>query len=589
MSYAEEIKNRIFSGHSVSPVRVVIYARVSTDNEGQRDSCSNQVDLAKRFIQDHGNIVSTGVYVDDGISGKSDYNRPQYNAMLEKIEAGEVDLVITKSLSRLNRNQLNALMLTSVLVEHECTVLTLEDGQVHDFEDIGSDLIHSLSFAIDAQYVKRQSINGHKTQELRCERKELTAKDISFGYRWHKESKTISIDKGEAEAVTFIFEEYVYKSSTPAAIRKVLDSRDIHLSEKTISSILQDERYVGRFFINKRTSRLGTGKAKSRRIKLPKEEWVLVERPDLQVIDTELFDLAQKIRETRQTIYEKPEKGAMQARFQGSHLFAGKIFCAECGKPFHFGHADRKGTVPIYRIKSHGDCVSPMNRLYEEDIEQITRAALKAVVDRQEDACRALEKILVECVRASKGNADTAEKLKKQKAGKEKQIDCLIEALSEGGLADAARQRIKEKINGIENSIAELTASIKDTEAQTIGEDSIESRITAIRAAITELRSFTTITRERVLNYIDRIRVYSTGDMDMILKSGSTIRIPRIKPAEDYSKDNQPHEEGVGKMGRQGVRCSSPGACPAPLRRALRPRRSGPGSCGDWHGSGPKW
>ena len=193
MNYAEEIKKRINDTNTES-VKAVIYARVSTDTDGQKESCANQVDLAKKYIESHPNIYLMNVYVDDGISGKNDFNRPQYNEMVEEIETGGVDLIITKALSRLNRDQLNSLQLTSILIEYNTTVLTLEDGQVHDFEDMNSDLLHSIKYAIDAQYVKQQSINGRKAQELMCERKELSAKDCAFGYDWHRDSKSRTIN-----------------------------------------------------------------------------------------------------------------------------------------------------------------------------------------------------------------------------------------------------------------------------------------------------------------------------------------------------------------------------------------------------------
>ena len=97
--------------------------------------------------------------------------------MLQRLSDDGFDLILTKALSRLNRDELNSLMLNSMLLEHNATVLTLEDRQVHDFEDMNSGLLHSIKYAMDAQFVKQQSINGRKTQELRCERKELSAKD----------------------------------------------------------------------------------------------------------------------------------------------------------------------------------------------------------------------------------------------------------------------------------------------------------------------------------------------------------------------------------------------------------------------------
>lgn len=81
MSYAEDIRQQLNNDNS-APIFAVIYAQVSTDNEGQKDSCSNQVALAKTYVSNHSNIQVVGTYVDDGISGKNDFTRPQYNAMM---------------------------------------------------------------------------------------------------------------------------------------------------------------------------------------------------------------------------------------------------------------------------------------------------------------------------------------------------------------------------------------------------------------------------------------------------------------------------------------------------------------------------
>ena len=545
MSYAENLKQKLNNDNS-EPISAVIYARVSTDNDGQKDSCSNQVALAEKYIANHPNIQLVGTFVDDGISGKNDFTRPQYNAMLQLISEGKADLIITKALSRLNRDQLNSLMLRSMLVEQNATVLTLEDNQVHDFEDMGSELLHSISFAIDAQYVKRQSINGKKTQELRCERKELSAKDCqSYGYDWHSDTKTITVNEDEAEVVRRIFEEYVYRNGTPASIQKALKMEGIRKSSRTISNMIQDERYIGKFYINKRTSKLGTGQTKSKRIQLPKEQWVLVERPDLQIVDTELFEMAQRIHQTRITVYEKPDKKTTQARFQGTHKYAGKIFCPDCGKPYHFGYSDRAKTKPIYAIKSHSECTNPVNRISETDLEEITRQALKKTIDQQNEVCKTLEAVLTECVEASQNNGNELSKLKQQKSARENQIDSLIDALSEGGLTEAAKDRIKSKINTITEEIDNLTEVIKDKESSKLSVSYVSDKIAEIKSAIAELRNFTEIDRDRILNYIERIELPANGDVNMLLKSGQVITI--------VATDNSDFSEGgsVVKKGKQ--------------------------------------
>ena len=172
MNYAKIIQQKIYDGITDPPVRAAIYARVSTDNEGQKESCDNQVELANNYALSHPAIKIIGTFVDDGISGKNDYNRPQYVALLNMIETDSIDLIITKSLSRLNRDQSNSLYLSKLLMEHNATILTLEDGQIHDFEDMGMQIVHTISYLFDEQYVRRQSINGRKTHELRCERKQ---------------------------------------------------------------------------------------------------------------------------------------------------------------------------------------------------------------------------------------------------------------------------------------------------------------------------------------------------------------------------------------------------------------------------------
>lgn len=557
MSYAQDIRYKLNTDCQES-IRAVIYARVSTDNEGQKESCANQVDLAQTYISKHPNITLIGIFIDDGISGKNDFSRPQYGEMVQLLQCGGFDLIITKALSRLNRDEYNSLVLSNLLLANKATILTLEDNQVHDFEDLNSSLLHSISYAIDAQYVKRQSMSGKKTQELRCKNKILSAKDCSYAYDWHKEDKTISINEGQAEIVIFIFEEYVYRNGTPASIQRMLKEKGINMSSRTISNIVQDERYIGNFYINKRTSKLGTGQTKSIRIQLPKEQWVLVERPDLQIIDKDLFDMAQRIHHSRITIYEKPDKETTQAYFRGIHLYAGKIFCPVCGKPYQFDYADRKKTHPIYHIKSHSECSNPIRRIDEADMEEITRHALKQIVDQQSEVLRSLEAILVKCVKTSQNSGDEINLLRKQKASREKQIDNLIETLTEGGLTDAAKKRIKMKINTITDELDNLTTSIKDKESNKLNFSYVTDKIAEIKSAISELCKFTTIDRDRILNFIERIELPASGDIDMVLKSGQKITITQQETKDFSDGDN------VSKTGSQDVRCSMPEAYQMP-------------------------
>lgn len=547
MNYAEELKKKIYGEETPeNAVDAAIYARVSTTNLGQRESCNNQVAYAMDYISKHPNIKLQKIFIDDGISGKNEDNRPEYQKMLQMIRDGKIQAVIIKDYSRPNRSN-NSFELEDILVENDATFINLAYGRVDDLEDPDAALARHIQYIVDANFVKAQSRKGRMTQRLRCKNKILSAKDCSYGYTWNPDDKTITINAEQAKVIQWIYEEYVYRNGTPASIHKKLNDKGIKICGRTVSNLIKDERYIGNFYINKRTTKLGTGHRKSKRIKLPKEEWVLCERPDLQIVDRELFEMAQRIHRARIAVYEKPDKEATQARFRGTHLFAGMIFCSTCGKAYQFGHADRQKALPIYRIKSHSDCTNPVRRIFEQDLEQITRQALKQIMDQHDEVCRSLETILTEIVTASQDNETEIVKLKKQRVSREKQIDNLIDQLSEGGLSEAAKNRIKNKINKITEEADRLADAIHGKESSKLDSTYVDEKMVSIRKAIADLRNFTSIDRDRILNYIDRIEMQPNGTIDLILKTGQVITISQPDTI-DF-----PDGHSVGKLRIQDV------------------------------------
>ena len=569
MHYAIIIRERIFGETTFTdPVRAAVYARVSTRNEGQKDSCDNQVKTATDFVTDHKNLTlsSSLVFVDNGMSGKSVTNRPEYLRLMRSVEDRSIDLIITKTCSRLFRSTLDAQIFLSKLLTNNVVLLTLEDHKVWDFEDQNDVMMFAIRSVFDASVSRTQSDAGKGVQARRIRDKKLTAKDVVPGFRWDSVKKIIEKDPMCAENIVKIFKIYVYQNGTPASICQWLKDENItfprgrrdpetkehyveniYLSEKTISHIIQNPKYIGNFYINQRSSKY-VGGQESIRYQLPEEEWVLCERPDLQIVDADLFNMAQRLHKMRITVFEKPDKKAVQARFQGTHIFAGKVFCPVCGKPYLFGFADRKKTVPIYRLKNHSDCPNPIRRVYEQDLEEITRQALKKVLDQQDAVCTSLERILTNIVENSQNNGGDIDKLKKQRATREKQLDNLIDQLSEGELTDASKKRIRDKINRITEEVDKLEGVIRDEESTRLDDSFVSDKLANIRAAIADLRKFTVLDRERILNYIDRIDLPPNGDVEIFLKSGQVI-------TADQKKTDFSGRKSVGKKGIQGVRC----------------------------------
>lgn len=96
--------------------KVCAYARVSTDSGRQEDSLENQKDTYERLISANPEYEFAGVYADQGISGYCE-NRPSFQSMMEQARRGEIDLIITKSLSRLARNTVTVLKAARELKE----------------------------------------------------------------------------------------------------------------------------------------------------------------------------------------------------------------------------------------------------------------------------------------------------------------------------------------------------------------------------------------------------------------------------------------------------------------------------------------
>ena len=154
---------------------------------------------------------------------------------------------------------------------------------------------------------------------------------------------------------------------------------------------------------------------------------------------------------------------------------------------------------------------------------------------------------MTEIVEASQNSGDEIDRLKKQRASREKQLDNLIDQLAEGGLTEAARNRIKAKINNITEETDRLTETINDKENNKLDDSYVTEKLASIRAAIADLRNFTSIDRDRILNYIERIDMQPNGDIEILLKSGQVI-VAKQQNDNDFTDG-----DSVGKKGIQDV------------------------------------
>ena len=125
-----DIRSKLNLGISLSNInlRVTYYVRVSTDNVLQINSLNNQIEYFYEMIKNNSNWEYIDGYIDEGISGTTDYKRDNFMKMIEDAKNDKFDLIITKEISRFSRNTLDSIKYTRKLLSYDVCVLFLNDN-----------------------------------------------------------------------------------------------------------------------------------------------------------------------------------------------------------------------------------------------------------------------------------------------------------------------------------------------------------------------------------------------------------------------------------------------------------------------------
>lgn len=204
--------------------RVCAYARVSTDSRRQEDSLENQMETYERLITGNPEYEFIGVFADQGISGYCE-NRPQFQRMMEKARAGELDLIITKSISRFARNTVTVLKFARELKELGVGIF-FEEQNINTLSGDGEIMLAVLaSFAQEES--RSMSENNKWSIRKKFERGEVMITTSHFlGYDKNEYGDLI-VNRKEAEIVSLTFDLYTSKADFDCGIRNSTVSAEI--------------------------------------------------------------------------------------------------------------------------------------------------------------------------------------------------------------------------------------------------------------------------------------------------------------------------------------------------------------------------
>ncbi len=312
-------------------MKVAAYCRVSTDSDEQETSYEAQCRHYTDYINGNPEWELAGIYADEGISGTSTKHREQFNKMISDCEAGQIDMIITKSISRWARNTIDSLQNIRKLKDLGIPVL-FEKENINTMDAKGEVLITIMS-SLAQQESESISKNVRMGIQYLYQQGKGRLNTAQFlGLDKGEDGKTLVIVPEEAALVRRIFREYL-EGYSPNMIANGLMQDEI-LSpagkttwyQSTIDSILRNEKYCGDLLLQKYyVADVLSHKLVKNQGQLPQ---YFVEDAHEPIIPKEVFYQVQGELQRRSMLKNDPSK----FRFGAKAALTGRLICGKCGR-----------------------------------------------------------------------------------------------------------------------------------------------------------------------------------------------------------------------------------------------------------------
>lgn len=334
--------------------KAAIYLRLSKEDgdfsfSGEKlesDSISNQRLLIMEYLKKHPEITVVREYCDDGFTG-ANFERPDFNKMMDAVRAGEIDCIVVKDLSRFGREYIGS----GEYIQKVFPRLGIRFIAINDHYDnaqpgaADNELVLPFKNLMNDSYCRDISIKVRSNLEAKRRNGQFVGTRVVFGYMRSPDNKNqLVIDPEAAPVVQDIFKWKVeglspaqiadqlntanvpspieYKKAKGSKQRTCFQTKQVALwSAVAIYRILKNEIYTGTLVQGKTTS--PNHKVK-KTVTKPSNEWSRTENAHDPIIAPAQFDLVQRLMQddTRSPVGTK-----------GVHPFSGKIFCVDCGSP----------------------------------------------------------------------------------------------------------------------------------------------------------------------------------------------------------------------------------------------------------------
>ena len=499
-----------------------LYERLSRDDElqGESNSISNQKQMLEDFARRNG-LPNPTHFTDDGISGTR-FDRPGFLAMMEEVEAGRVEAIVIKDMSRLGRDYLKVGQVMEVLRQRGVRLIAINDGVDSLKGDDDFTPFRNIMNEFYARDTSRKIRSVFKAKGMSG--KHLTG-TVIYGYLWDEKREHWLVDEEAAEVVRRIF-SLTLEGYGPYQIACKLSADRIeipvvHLARfnegvnrskpvkdpygwgsSTIVNILKKREYLGHT-INFKTRKHFKDK-KSHYVS--EDEWTIFENTHEAIIDQQTFDLVQKI---RSNVRRYPNGWGEAAPLTGL------LYCADCGGKMYVHRTNNGKRISQYTCSNYtkvpcGTLCPTQHRINESAVLTLVSDTLRAIAEySRNDRTEFIH--TVQETQVAQQSADISKKRRRlaaaqKRAGELEKLICKIyEDNALGKLPDARykaldAQYAKEQ-DALEIEIAELEKAVTGYEQS---QKSAEKFI----ALIDKYENFDTLTNTMLNEFVEKILVH---------------------------------------------------------------------------------
>ena len=419
-------------------LRVAAYCRVSTDSDEQATSYEAQVEHYTAFIKQNSEWEFAGIFADDGISGTNTKKREEFNRMIGECMAGNIDLIVTKSISRFARNTLDCLKYIRELKEKNIPVF-FEKENINTMDSKGEVLL-TIMASLAQQESQSLSQNVKLGLQYRYQNGEVQVNHNRFlGYTKDEDGHLI-IEPVEAEVVKRIYREYLEGASLLQICRSLKADSILtaankpHWRPETVKKILQNEKYIGDALLQKTYTVDFLSKKRVKNNGIVPQYYV--ENSHEPIIPRELFMQVQEEMVRRANL--RGGKVGKKRVYSSKYALSSIVYCGQCGDIYRRVHWNNRGYKSIVwrcvsRLEEKGsECTAPT--INEETLQTAVVKAINELLANKEPFLQALQKNIATILNEENDNAtnDIDSKLE------ELQQQLLIQAKSKNDYEDVA-------------------------------------------------------------------------------------------------------------------------------------------------------